>query len=110
MKTEFIKGRELSRIFYDEAVRPLLNQHFPNLPHAAGCFGNGSDVLGFDTDMSRDHDWGPTVHLILREEDNHKANEIREIMATKLPLDIRGYSTHFGHHDSDGTQVMNVPA
>jgi hypothetical protein len=107
---KFIKGRELSRIFYNEAVRPLLDQHFLNLPHAAGCFGNGSDVLGFDTEMSRDHDWGPTVHLILREEDNHKAEDIREILATQLPLEIRGYSTHFGHHDSDGTQVMNAPA
>jgi hypothetical protein len=106
---EFIKGRELSRIFYDEAVRPLLNEHFPDLPHTAGCFGNGSDVLGFDTEMSRDHDWGPTVHLILYDEDINKVDDIREIMATKLPVEIRGYSTHFGHHDSDGTQVMNAP-
>jgi Domain of unknown function (DUF4037) len=106
--TTFIKGRELSRIFYDEAVRPLLDQYFPHLAYTAGCFGYGSDVLGFDTEMSRDHDWGPTVHLILRERDLNKADDIREVMATRLPLEIRGYSTHFGQHTSDGTQVMNA--
>ena len=107
---EFIKGRELSKIFYDEAVRPLLDKHFPDLPHAAGCFGGGSDVLGFDTPMSRDHDWGPTVYLILREEDKAKADAIHDIMAKELPLEVRGYSTHFGAHGSDGTQVMERPA
>jgi len=107
---ELIKGRELSRIFYEEAVRPLLDKHFADLPHAAGRFGSGSDVLGYDTEMSRDHDWGPTVYVLLREADRSLADEIREIMTTQLPLEIRGYSTHFGHHDSDGTQVMEAPA
>lgn len=107
---EFIKGRELSRIFFQEAVKPLLDKHFPQITYAAGRFGVGSDVLGFDTAMSRDHDWGPTVYLILREADKEKADAIREVLATKLPLEVRGYSTHFGNHDSDGTQVMERPS
>lgn len=107
---EFIKGRELSRIFYAEAVKPLLDKYFPDLPHAAGHFGSGSDVLGFDTAMSRDHDWGPTVYLFLRDSDMAHADRIRDIMATELPSEIRGYSTHFGNHDSDGTQVLEVPS
>ena len=107
MQPSFIKGRELSRIFYHEAVKPILDKHFPDLPHAAGLFGNGSDVLGFDTEMSRDHDWGPTVYLLLREVDTNKADAIRDIMARELPHEVRGYSTHFGHHE-DSTQVMGA--
>lgn len=107
---EFIKGQELSRIFYIEAVKPILEEHFPNLRYTAGRFGAGSDVLGFDTPMSRDHDWGPSVHLILHEEDMLQAKAIWERLATDLPREIRGYSTHFGQHDSDGTQVMDVPS
>ncbi len=46
---EFIAGIELSRQFYRKAVRPILDQRFPNLAHAAAHIGGGSDVLGFDT-------------------------------------------------------------
>ena len=56
---EFLPGLELSRQFYEEVVRPLLDQRFPGLPHAAGRLGSGSEVLAFDTEMSTDHDWGP---------------------------------------------------
>lgn len=52
----FIPGIELSRRFYAEAVRPILDAHYPGLPHAAAHVG--SDVLGYDTEMSTDHFWG----------------------------------------------------
>jgi hypothetical protein len=32
--------------------------------------GNGSEVLGFDTELSTDHDWSPRVVLFLRDEDH----------------------------------------
>jgi len=56
-KPPFIPGLELSARFYREAVRPLLDARFPGLRHAAARLGRGSDVLGFDTEMSMDHDW-----------------------------------------------------
>ena len=49
---EFIPGLELNRRFYFEAVRPILNKHFPSLSHTAAYIGTGSDVLGFDTLIS----------------------------------------------------------
>ena len=63
--TPFVPGAELGRRFYAEAVRPLLDAEFPGLPHAAAHLGEGSDVLGYDTAMSRDHGWGPAVTLFL---------------------------------------------
>ncbi len=50
---EFIPGLELSRLFYWEVVRPLMDRHYPGLPHAAALIGLGSEVLGFDTQMPR---------------------------------------------------------
>ena len=50
----FLPGLELCRRFYAEIVRPLIEQHFPDLPYAAARIGPGSDVLGFDTEMSMD--------------------------------------------------------
>ena len=54
---QFIPGLELSRRFYIEAVRPILDKYFPSLPHAAALLGYGSEVLGFDDEVSTDHNW-----------------------------------------------------
>jgi hypothetical protein len=65
----FIPGLELSRRFYTEAVRPLLEEASPAIPHSAARLGSGSEVLGFDTPRSADHEWGPRLQLFLRRQD-----------------------------------------
>jgi len=69
MNLPFINGLDLCEQFFQEAVRPLLDHHFPNLRYAAGRLEGGSDVLGFDTPLSRDHDWGPRCTIFLTETD-----------------------------------------
>jgi hypothetical protein len=51
-------GLRLAREFYAALVRPLLEEHFPRLPYAAALLGPGSEVAGFDSQRSIDHDWG----------------------------------------------------
>ena len=46
MTAAFIPGLQLAEAFYDEAVRPLLDQAFPRLHYAAALLGAGSEVLG----------------------------------------------------------------
>lgn len=65
----FVAGHILSRALYDDIVEPMIALHFPELAWAATLFGEGSDVLGYDTERSMDHDWGPRLNLLLREED-----------------------------------------
>ncbi|MGW3331822.1 DUF4037 domain-containing protein [Streptomyces rubiginosohelvolus] len=65
----FLPGLELSRILYEEAVRPVLDAEFPGLRYAAARVGPGSEVLGFDTARSADHEWGPRLDLFLRPAD-----------------------------------------
>jgi hypothetical protein len=55
-----MRGVDVSRRFYDDEVAPIL----VGVPHAAGRIGRGSDVLGYDDEMSRDHDWGRRVTVI----------------------------------------------
>ena len=59
----FTPGLELSRAFFAEIVRPLLVDRFPELRYGAALLGSGSEILGFDTEMSTDHNWGPRVDL-----------------------------------------------
>ncbi|WP_407700808.1 hypothetical protein [Streptomyces endophyticus] len=92
----FIPGIELSRALYEEAVRPILREAFPGLRHAAARIGSGSEVLGFDTPRSADHEWGPRLELFLTPEDRaeHGAR-IHDVLAQRLPKHVRGWPTHF---------------
>jgi hypothetical protein len=60
-----MRGIELSRRFYAEVVRPWLNKTAPDLQHSAALIGYGSELLGFDDELSKDHNWGPRVHLFI---------------------------------------------
>jgi len=50
---DFIPGLQLNETYYQQAVRPILERHFPGLAYSAGLVGYGSDVLGYDTPVSR---------------------------------------------------------
>lgn len=92
----FLPGLELSRILYEEAVRPVLDDALPGLPYAAARIGPGSEVLGFDTARSADHDWGPRLDLFLAPDDAAAhGGTIRRLLADRLPKEIRGWPTHF---------------
>jgi hypothetical protein len=54
-------GIELARRFYEDRVRPALGA----TSHAAALLGNGSEVLGYDDEVSTDHDFGPRVQVVL---------------------------------------------
>ncbi|EOD70540.1 DUF4037 domain-containing protein [Amycolatopsis vancoresmycina] len=88
---EFTPGIELSRRFHAEAVRPILRRARPRLRYTAALLGPGSEVLGFDSPRSTDHDWGPRLLLF---PDGDGAG-LRDLLADHLPRTFLGYSTHF---------------
>lgn len=94
---KFIPGLKLSKLFFEQKVRPLLEQKFPKLKYSAGLIGEGSEVLGYDTELSADHNWGPRVFLFLTEGD-YKTNtsKILSYLDKNLPKEFMGYSTDFG--------------
>jgi hypothetical protein len=89
-------------------VKPLVDERFPSLRYAAARLGRGSEVLGFDTEMSTDHDWGPRVDLFLGEDEPPSRREdLHALFRDTLPAEFRGYSTHFSEPDpsDNGTQL-----
>ncbi|WP_242582421.1 DUF4037 domain-containing protein [Amycolatopsis sp. 195334CR] len=109
MASSFIPGLELSRRFYLEVVQPLLHAHFGNLPHTAARIGTGSEVLGFDTARSADHEWGPRLQLFLNREDaeQHSANLV-SVLSNELPKTFSGYPTHFAPTENEHVRHMEV--
>nr|WP_323451175.1 DUF4037 domain-containing protein [Streptomyces sp. YSPA8] len=106
---EFLPGVELSRLLYEEGVRPLLREVFPGLPYAAALIGAGSEVLGFDTARSTDHDWGPRLELFVRAWDRERYGaEIHRVLAERLPKQVRGWPTHFRGGDAPLEPVAPV--
>jgi hypothetical protein len=60
-----VSGVALSRVYYDELVGPAIRARWPGLPHAAARLGSGSDILGFQDAVSRDHDFGLRLNLLV---------------------------------------------
>lgn len=105
--TTFIPGLELAEAFYQEAVRPILDQSFPGLRYAAALLGSGSEVLGYDSPRSMDHHWGPRLHLFLPEERyQDSADSIRATLTERLPTRVRGFPTSFGPRDEFGVRLL----
>jgi hypothetical protein len=104
---QFIPGVQLNEMFFREIVAPILADEFPNLNYSAALIGYGSDVLGFDSERSRDHEWGPRLLVFLSEEDHRAlATSIGEVLERRLPPEFRGYSTNFSKPDSNGVRSM----
>ncbi len=99
-----MRGLELSRRFYDEAVRPILERRFPRLEHAGALIGPGSEVLGYDDDVSTDHHWGPRVQLFVG--DLAGTQEVVDALARELPEEFGGWPTSFGEPDEHGVQHL----
>lgn len=105
----FLPGLELSRRFYTEAVRSLLEEAAPGIPHTAARIGPGSEVLGYDTERSADHEWGPRLQLFLHPHDVPRhAARIRHVLAQHLPKTFHGWPTHFAATKDRDIRVMQV--
>src|SRR3954447_15644682 len=104
-------GLQLCQLFYEQAVRPLLEGAYPGLPHAAARVGPGSEVLGFDTERSVDHDWGPQLELFFSAEDvTRHGGDLSTLLAEQLPKEVHGWPTNFTRPEpaDGGVRVMTA--
>ncbi len=105
---EFIPGLQLSELYYHQVVRPILDRALPGLAHSAALIGFGSDVIGFDTEQSRDHGWGPRLLLFLLEEGfEEQRRRIDAALRRELPHEFLGYPTNFADNPAEpGVRLM----
>lgn len=82
-----VNGLALAGMFYAEVVAPVLD-----VPHAAGLIGEGSEILGYDTERSTDHEWGPRVQVFVAAPE---VDSVRQTIENALPATHRGYPTRW---------------
>ena len=78
-----MKGMELSRLYYEEVCKPVIEKEAGELTErtAVGLVGEGSECYGYDDEISRDHDFGPSCCFWLTKEDYRKyGGKLREIL------------------------------
>lgn len=85
MSDRHLHGAELACKFFTDAVEPLLSRAAPGLRYAAARLGSGSDVLGLDDEMSRDHDWGCRLTLLVDEDARDQVPRASRILEERLP-------------------------
>jgi hypothetical protein len=108
MTEPFLPGLALGRLFFEEVGRRIVERVVAADSYAAGLMGKGSDVLGFDTERSADHDWGPRFQVFL------DGSEFRTLSARldcelreRLPPVFHGVEVGFADPDPEdgGTQT-----
>ena len=89
-----MRGLELARAYFEECGRPVLEEQFADvLPLlAVGLVGGGSECLGFDDEVSRDHDFEPGFCVFLPGEDevDRRCAFLLERAYAKLPREFAG--------------------
>ncbi|MGH8977421.1 MAG: DUF4037 domain-containing protein [Acidimicrobiia bacterium] len=96
----FLPGVQLAREYWFEVVAPVLDAHVPSPERAAALLFTGSDVLGFDTEQSTDHGWGPRVFVFLPDgTEPARLRELVDVVDGALPDAFRGFPTRFPPRD-----------
>ncbi|MBQ7036314.1 MAG: DUF4037 domain-containing protein [Clostridia bacterium] len=89
-----MKGIELAEKFYKEYGEKMIEESFPHLkPYLAiGLSGSGSECMGFDDAISRDHDFEPGFCIFLPDESTVSRRDafLLERAYAKLPKEFLG--------------------
>ncbi len=89
-----MKGLEISRNFYREYGEKMLKESFPHALDriAVGLIGLGSECLGFDDEISKDHDFDPGFCIFISKRDEDELAFSLERAYSKLPKEFMGYT------------------
>lgn len=90
-----MKGLELSKRFYEKYGKNMIYNEFLHIEKylAIGLVGSGSECLGYDDNISNDHDFEPGFCIFLPDEEiiDSRTEFLLERAYSKLPKEFMGY-------------------
>lgn len=106
------KGLELCRQYYEAFGKKMIEEKFKaEKPYMAiGLFGFGSDCLGYDDDISRDHDFGGGFCILLPEPVYSKIGKDLQKAYDQLPDEFAGIRRMTSFHGQGRVGVFEINA
>ena len=88
-----MNGLQLAEAYFRDVGAPQIGERFGSYVDriAFGLVGPGSECLGFDDEVSRDHDWGPAFCMWLTDEDFDAIGGELQGAYAQLPAAFMGY-------------------
>ena len=88
-----MQGLELAEKYYEAYGRPMLETQFADIVSytAVGLAGQGSECLGFDDEISRDHDFGPSFCIWLPRDIYARCGDVMQKAYDALPQEFMGF-------------------
>ena len=90
-----MKGLELAEKFYKEYGEKMIDENFSHIKKylAVGLCGSGSECMGFDDELSKDHDFEPGFCIFLPDESIVSSRDefLLERAYAKLPKEFLGF-------------------
>lgn len=89
-----MKGLEISKRYYNEFGKQMLQEQFPDIADkiAVGLVGSGSECFGYDDSISTDHDFDPGFLIFISDDINDDIKFKLERAYSKLPREYNGFT------------------
>lgn len=99
-----MKGLEVAQKYYETYGRNMLKEQFSQILNqtAAGLVGYGSECLGFDDEISKDHDYGPSFCIWLPKEIYREYGARMQAAYEALPKEFMGLSGRMEEEQGKG--------
>ena len=104
------KGLKLSKSYYFQIIKPIIESTIIGPSYAAGLIGYGSDVLGNDDHFSTDHAWGPRCIIFLPEKLMNHRDLLFDKLNALIPAEFMKYPTRFIDSGVEENHVLSSSA
>ena len=94
-----MKGLEIAETFYNTFGKKMIHDNFLELENkiTIGLVGSGSECLGFDDDISKDHDYEPRFIMFVPDDFDSQTIFRLERAYSTLPKEFMGLQRKYDH-------------